>query len=783
MAEIKAQVNFKGKDDLSRNIRRLESRMNKLSGRMDKVKTRTDRTNKSLSKMGKEFKGLDGLAKKVAGSLALIFGVRAAANTLRSGAAYNSARQELDAYLSTIDLSTKTVLPEWRRLTQGQVSDLELMTAALRFATIGTFELTDGFDSFGNILQIGLRNSQGDLQEFSRALNEMFEGFRAMEPSLFRRFGIFIEQIQKERPLFFKQFNVLTKDVIANAPKVDTAIDKYNRLSASLSNLRTRIGAAFADSPTFLRALDRMGDFFNPERIERWAVRVEETFKKMATFFSEHQKAILALGAVAAGGAITIKFVGLAKLIATTVASVVTGIAIFKGAPKVFNPSQRSIALRKLADTLRLRGTPTSAAAADRAADQLDMSGVSRSFPKPAAIGKLLSAGKLLKVGGIIGLAIGTVIGVIDVIKSVSEKLKARGETLKTKLTEVGVGLLGFLKFIIGGIFGPIIEGVKRIPGFDVALNAVKVALDKLIDALKFIVGLPKLIIDKVADLIIKGLDALEKLPGAGEAIRNFRNKQLAKSNQQFLAEQGRLSVPGRGLIPIRKRQPTGFGGTFNVAAESDSIVDAFLKRLREAPEGPLLSELVHRTSTPNTSRFRGPIPSLSMVITPELIERIQLFHDKVGALADRLDVGRQAAELFTEALANGTEGLKQLGPLLGGTLTSAGAGLIGEGVSIGTKQLRDNLAAGALKSLGSVGANLVLGGAFTVVGGLLGKLFGGKEEEKQTEQLERIARNTDRGNQLLQQLIGAPSDFVYPNVSQLSYAGVSRATFDDLGR
>ena len=127
---------------------------------------------------------------------------------------------------------------------------------------------------------------------------------------------------------------------------------------------------------------------------------------------------------------------------------------------------------------------------------------------------------------------------------------------------------------------------------------------------------------------------------------------------------------------------------------------------------------------------------------------------------------------------------LSQFGQAIGKGLTVQGQQLIGQGLNIATASMQKKLAAGALSSLGTAGAPLLLGAGFTIAGALVNKLFKKDPEEDAREEnnaknLERIARNTENQTSLLSKLLNAPSN--YSGLPGGSFDGVSRATFESL--
>jgi len=85
----------------------------------------------------------------------------------------------------------------------------------------------------------------------------------------------------------------------------------------------------------------------------------------------------------------------------------------------------------------------------------------------------------------------------------------------------------------------------------------------------------------------------------------------------------------------------------------------------------------------------------------------------------------------------------------------------------------------------GSFLGSLAAGLGFLGVGTILGALFGGKQEqEKQTEYLDAIARNTDRSAELLQKALGTPEGFRKPTLTgSPSYSGLGALAYADTRR
>ncbi len=692
MAEINAQINLKGRDDLSRKLRDIERRLDKMSGSMKKVKRSTDKTNKSITKINKNFTGLGSAAKGAAASLGLIFGVKAVADTLKAGIAYSSAREELDAYLSLLDTSTKTTLPEWRRLTRGQVDDLELLETAGRAATIGLFKSQASLDDFNRLLQLSLINTQATGRSFQTAFGELFESFRAKEiGTLLRRIGIESKASATSIADFKEQFREGADAAIAAAPNIVTAADRFAELTAKLRNLRNELAEKIVRSDEFDKLLEKLTTFVTNLDVD-----------KIVRFFGEFAKGLKAVAQV---------FIDNPALLA--------GIA-----------------------AVAIAANPTAAA--------------------------LLTAGAA---GGFLGKVKADVDRRNEsnrVFREIREGLDV-DSTLTPKMTE------GALRILQDQI--ELRKGGKSAvdPAVAAAVARAQILSLEQLDTNAKIIAVQD---SAHAELDIAGrlVGIGRKGIGSGSPLLKLKGQFTIDEAQKHIDEADRLQKKSAQMIKDRDSVgSTSSAGATGAAGTSAKLLNAMNKEVADL--SGVLEAMNKVLPTPDAEFFPFDQPTREQLGIPE-------FEAALQGMSDRLDIGRNAAELFAQALANGTEGLKQLGPLIAGTFASTGAGLIGEGVSVGTQSLRDNLAKGALSSLGTVGSNLILGGAFTLAGGLLGALFGGKkEDEKQTEELEKIARNTDRSNELLSTLIGAPSDFIFPNVSQLSYAGISRTTFDDVGR
>lgn len=179
-----------------------------------------------------------------------------------------------------------------------------------------------------------------------------------------------------------------------------------------------------------------------------------------------------------------------------------------------------------------------------------------------------------------------------------------------------------------------------------------------------------------------------------------------------------------------------------------------------------------------------------------ERAERFKILRERIDRVSSALSVFENSMRDFAAAIGAGTRELKDLPNALRQSIGGSGAKLLGETLGDVLKPVKNSITKNLIGEfidddtfkkgklgLGPIGAGFLTSGLLLGAGALLGGLFGNDEEEKQLRELEKISRNTDRQNSLLQQLIGAPGDFFSPNVGSPAYAGISRATFNDLGR
>jgi len=128
-----------------------------------------------------------------------------------------------------------------------------------------------------------------------------------------------------------------------------------------------------------------------------------------------------------------------------------------------------------------------------------------------------------------------------------------------------------------------------------------------------------------------------------------------------------------------------------------------------------------------------------------------------------------------------GPSRIPEIATAVAGILSSLGAGTGNRGLDFLGSAAGTGASIAALTASG-VGAPLAAALAVpTLISGVIG-LFT-RNQEKQIDHLETIARNTDDQRNILQRLINAPADFTAFSPGAAQYAGVSDRAFTEFGR
>jgi hypothetical protein len=138
----------------------------------------------------------------------------------------------------------------------------------------------------------------------------------------------------------------------------------------------------------------------------------------------------------------------------------------------------------------------------------------------------------------------------------------------------------------------------------------------------------------------------------------------------------------------------------------------------------------------------------------------------------------------LVETFSNSTLTWESGGKVLQGVFTQVGSKFLKVGTDAAFENINKGFAEKLYKNFGGTGGAFVASGLFIGASKLLGSLFGSKKkQERDSQNLEKIAVNTGDTSNYLKELIGAPSQFATGGLGALAYQGISRQFTDSYSR
>ncbi len=176
MAEIKAGVEFTGKDNLSRTLQNIDKNMAGFNRTMKKSTTTSNKINKSLKKTEKTTAKLSATMKKAVGVFAAFFAVKAIKGLIDIGGAMSDVSAAADEMLERFDLTVNTALPLLRAATRGLVTDLDLLKASNQLLASGLGDQLEGFEDVAAIMDLVDRRATATGVSFEKLWKQFLSG-------------------------------------------------------------------------------------------------------------------------------------------------------------------------------------------------------------------------------------------------------------------------------------------------------------------------------------------------------------------------------------------------------------------------------------------------------------------------------------------------------------------------------------------------------------------------------------------------------------------------------
>jgi hypothetical protein len=184
---------------------------------------------------------------------------------------------------------------------------------------------------------------------------------------------------------------------------------------------------------------------------------------------------------------------------------------------------------------------------------------------------------------------------------------------------------------------------------------------------------------------------------------------------------------------------------------------------------------------------IRDPITPLKDIKFGEAADEVPLTgvdlpeFDRLKSSFTLLD---DATVRLVETFSNSTLTWESGGKVLQGVFTQVGSKFLKVGTDAAFENINKGFAEKLYKNFGGTGGAFVASGLFIGASKLLGSLFGSKKkQERDSQNLEKIAVNTGDTSNYLKELIGAPSQFATGGLGALAYQGISRQFTDSYSR
>ena len=292
------------------------------------------------------------------------------------------------------------------------------------------------------------------------------------------------------------------------------------------------------------------------------------------------------------------------------------------------------------------------------------------------------------------------------------------------------------------------------------------------------------------------------------EAVQNATPTKVETATEQFTKEQKAVVGPFRGGLPseVLKTQDTqktldeltkAFQKVSNVITLQDKFVLGGNQTALESLKSPTLGSTDYMASlTPKTNEVKLSEATgfaETYLEAGKALEELQTILQSFGlSAAEAGNAIKNATPSEIELARRNITTKEKFGTSDAVDLLGSAAGTAANLQNIENPFGKASSILGAIPSknvLESISPMLgVLGpiGMFgSIAAGLLGSFFGKKEPEKKKDSanLEKIAKNTETSNSLLNKIINAPTNFTNPNLGALAYEGISARTYVDLGR
>lgn len=266
MSEIAYKARFNADGSMSKTVAGVNRGMQQFRNELRGASRDAAASRRGINGLNASLGKTNQLMRRAALAVGAYLGLREIANALKYGAALGDAREQAEGLLRAQRTTVDAVMPRLRAATRGMVADRELLQLSAQGLTGGV-----GVKDLELLGRAASAYSNRTGQSIGEAFKTLQEGLVKGSRGALAAVGLNADAL--EGLDIRSKVNVFRRELgrLADAFPADSVVDKYERLTTTLTNIRDRFAEAFVENPQFLEFLDKVNAYFSSERVTAWA--------------------------------------------------------------------------------------------------------------------------------------------------------------------------------------------------------------------------------------------------------------------------------------------------------------------------------------------------------------------------------------------------------------------------------------------------------------------------------------------------------------------------------